>query len=83
MTNASYMTSSSHQAIEVVNKEEDGLLPTDGEPTISIHALKGIQPHASCTMTILGAIKDAHLLALLDSGSTHNFINNNVASRAG
>jgi hypothetical protein len=69
--------------IEVVDEEDDGLSPTDGEPTISIHALTGIQPRTSRTMTIMVAINNAHLLALLDFGSTHNFIDSTMAFRAG
>jgi hypothetical protein len=34
-------------------------------------------------MAILVSINGAHLIALLDSGSTHNFIDNMAASRAG
>jgi hypothetical protein len=70
--------------IELVDEEEaEGLSPSDGEPTISIHALTGIQPHTRHTMAILISINGAHLIALLDSSSTHNFINNTAASRAG
>jgi hypothetical protein len=69
--------------IEVVDEETEGLPPGDGEPTISIHALTGIQPRTSRTMVILVSVNGAHLIALLDSGSTHNFIDNTAASRVG
>jgi hypothetical protein len=69
--------------IEVVDEETEGLSPDDGELTISIHALTGIQPHASRTMAILVSVNDAHLITLLDLGSTHNFIDNTTTSRAG
>jgi hypothetical protein len=64
-------------------EEEDELFPTDGESAISIHALTGIQSRTCCTTAILVSINGAHLIALLDSGSTHNFIDNTTASRAG
>jgi hypothetical protein len=69
--------------IEVVDEETEGLSPDDGELTISIHALTDIQPHASRTMAILVSVNDAHLITLLDLGSTHNFIDNTTTSRAG
>jgi hypothetical protein len=69
--------------IEVVDEEEtDGLSPGDGEPTIYIHALTGIQPPAR-TMAILFSINSAQLITLLDSGLTHNFIDNTAASKVG
>jgi hypothetical protein len=42
--------------------------PTD--PTISLHALTGIQQHTSKTMQLWVQIGDATVMALLDSGST-------------
>jgi hypothetical protein len=70
--------------IEVVDEEvSEGLSQSDGELTISIHVLTGIQPRTSYTMAILISINGAHLIALLDSGSNHNFIDNTAASRAG
>jgi hypothetical protein len=69
--------------IEVVDEDEvDGLSPTTDEPTISLHMLTGIQPRASRTMTLLVDINGTQLVALLDFGSTHNFIDNATASRA-
>jgi hypothetical protein len=53
--------------IEVV---DDGLSPTDGEPTIPIHAPAGVQPRAGRTMMILVAVNGIQLIALLDSSST-------------
>jgi hypothetical protein len=70
--------------VEVGDEEDtEGLSPGDGEPTFSIHALTDIQPCTSRTMAILISVNDAHLIALLDSGSTHNFIDNTVAPSAG
>jgi hypothetical protein len=70
--------------IEVVDEEEPaGLSPNADEPTISIHALTSIQPRTSHTMAILVTANGTHIIALLDSGSTHNFIDNMAASRVG
>jgi hypothetical protein len=59
--------------IEVVDEDDDeGLSPLEGELTISLHALIGIQPCISRTMKIAVTINGTGLLALLDSGPTHN-----------
>jgi hypothetical protein len=60
--------------IEVV--KEDTIAPIDnvGDPTISLHALIGIQPSAGRTMQIIIVVNGERLVALLNSGSTHNFI---------
>jgi hypothetical protein len=70
--------------IEVVAEtiEEDEPLEPD-EPTISLHALTEVQPRAGRTMQLRVAINGAHFLALLDSGSTHNFLDTEAAARAG
>jgi hypothetical protein len=62
--------------------EEDEPLELD-EPTISLHALTGVQPRAWRTMQLRVAINGAHFLSLLDSGSTHNFVDTEAAARAG
>jgi hypothetical protein len=54
-----------------------------GEPTISIHALTGIQPRTGRTMHVHVHIAVTLLVALLDTGSTHNFIDTDAATRAG
>jgi hypothetical protein len=48
--------------------------PANGDPTISIHALTGIQPRTSKTMQMQVSVGTTVLTALLDSSSTHNFI---------
>jgi hypothetical protein len=55
--------------------------PTD--PTISLHALTGIQQHTSKTMQLWVQIDDATIMALLDSGSTHNFLDTAIAEHIG
>jgi hypothetical protein len=66
--------------IEVVDDDEaDNSTPTDGEPMISLHVLIGIQLRTGHTMqiTVTG------LLVLLDTGSTHNFIDTDKAAKVG
>jgi hypothetical protein len=70
--------------IEVVFDEECVGDPSNGgEPTISIHALTGIQPCTGRTMHVHVHIVGTLLVALLDTGSTHNFIDTDAATRAG
>jgi hypothetical protein len=69
--------------IEVVDEDDiDRLSPTTDEPTISLHALTGIQSRANRTMVLMVDVNGTQLIALLDSSSTHNFISNTAASRA-
>jgi hypothetical protein len=57
--------------------------PTDAsDPTISIHALTWIHPQSGKTMQLVVDINGVWLTALLDSGSTHNFVDLEVAARA-
>lgn len=68
-------------------EEEESLENGVGEetveevPEISIHAIS--DTHAPQTMRILGKIGKQPLQVLVDSGSTHNFLNLQVAKRAG
>ena len=48
-------------------------------PTISLHALTGIEGYQ--TMRIMGRIKKQSVVILIDSGSTHNFIDQVVSKR--
>jgi hypothetical protein len=68
--------------IEVIDEEDTALAASEGESTISVHALTGLQLHSSSTMQLLVHVNGACLMALLDSGSTHNFINEQAAARA-
>jgi hypothetical protein len=67
--------------------EANLLLPEDEQetetqpPLISLHAITGI-PHEE-TMKLHVSIGNHSLIALVDSGSTHNFINTEVAQRVG
>ncbi|XP_076915407.1 uncharacterized protein LOC143574750 [Bidens hawaiensis] len=49
------------------------------EPRISIHALTGITSYS--TMKIIGSMGTRTLHILVDSGSTHNFIDQNLATK--
>jgi hypothetical protein len=71
--------------IEVLGDDEvDQHLTTEaGDPTISIHALTGIRPSFGKTMQIHILVNGVVLTALLDSGSTHNFVDTDVAAHAG
>jgi hypothetical protein len=55
----------------------------EAAPTISLHALTGIQPRSSRTMQVMVLINGTHLSTLLDSGSTHNFVDSTTATQAG
>jgi hypothetical protein len=68
--------------IEVLGDDE-AEPPATGDPTISLHALTGIQPSLGRTMQIPVSINGVILTTLLDSGSTHNFVDVDIAARAG
>jgi hypothetical protein len=62
---------------------EDNDTPGDitDTPVISIHALTVIHPCAGRTMQLYVDINGAWITALLDSGSTHNFMDLDTAER--
>jgi hypothetical protein len=73
--------------LEVTDYEDDE--PGDTEPTafdpetpmISIHAIAGIR--IEDTMQLYISIGNEQFIALLDSGSMHNFIRGDVVRRVG
>jgi hypothetical protein len=65
-------------SIELLDDEED-----DGEPTLSLATLTGIQPTTGRTMPVSVAIGSTSLCALLDFDSTHNFIDTSAADSSG
>jgi hypothetical protein len=67
----------------VIDDNTDNSVPDATELTISIHALASIYPRTGHTMKIIVDINGAHLLALLDSGSSHNFVDVEAAAYAG
>jgi hypothetical protein len=68
--------------IEVI---EDDDAPADATDTsvISIHVLTGIRPRVGRTMQLYVVINGARITTLLDSGSTHNFMDLNTIARIG
>jgi hypothetical protein len=69
--------------LEVVAEEEEAEQQAADDPTISLHALIGIQPRSGRMMQLPVVINKVILIALLDSGSTHNFVDTEVAARVG
>jgi hypothetical protein len=68
--------------IEVVGDDDKSSPPDNVEaPIISLHALTGIRPHSGRTMQLVVTINGTCLTALLDSGSTHNFVDVEAAAR--
>jgi hypothetical protein len=71
--------------IDVV-EDDDGDTPLPagaGDPQISIHVLTGIRPRSDRTMQLAIDTNSVRLTALLDSGSTHNFVDLEAAEQAG
>ena len=56
------------------NEESD-----DSQPIISCHALSGFS--VPQTLKVVGFLKKQKVTVLIDSGSTHNFINKKLATR--
>jgi hypothetical protein len=52
-------------------------------PSISLHTVTGVRTRGYQTMKVYVTIGDAIAIALLDSGSTHNFIDVDMVRRAG
>ena len=75
--------------IEVVEESEDGceLISDDKEeeceaiPEISLHALSDISTPQ--TMRVVGTVHGRRLHVLIDSGSTHHFVNVKFAKKMG
>jgi hypothetical protein len=60
---------------------EGAAMPTANDPTISLHTLTGIQPHSGRTMQVSVTINWFFLTALLEFGSTHNFMDTTAVER--
>lgn len=74
--------------MEIVPDDSDDIVePTEHahmeEPAISLHALTGIQPRSTQTMKLPVWVGSTKLIALVDSGSTHNFISDDAVDRTG
>uniref|UniRef100_A0A803L706 Integrase catalytic domain-containing protein n=1 Tax=Chenopodium quinoa TaxID=63459 RepID=A0A803L706_CHEQI len=69
-------------SIDSESDEDLGSFPNSiDEPQISMHALAGNQSFQ--TMRVIGRIQGKDLHILIDSGSTHNFVDASVASKLG
>uniref|UniRef100_A0A803MBH9 Ty3 transposon capsid-like protein domain-containing protein n=1 Tax=Chenopodium quinoa TaxID=63459 RepID=A0A803MBH9_CHEQI len=64
-------------------EEECEVLESDGEfdPQISVHALAG--SNSFQTMRVKGVVNGKDLHILIDSGSTHNFVDMSIAAKLG
>jgi hypothetical protein len=69
--------------IELIDDHEAPVVSKASDPTISIHALTGIEPRFDRTMKVTVIINKVELTSLLDSGSTHNFIDMATTNRVG
>ncbi|CAM8978876.1 unnamed protein product [Rhodiola kirilowii] len=64
-----------------LHAEEHELVNPDTTPNISCHALEGRV--APSTLRLRGQLKTLPIVILVDSGSTHNFLQTRVARKAG
>jgi hypothetical protein len=71
--------------VQAVVLHQGGIDPTEAAdtPMISIHTITGIGPRAGRTMQLYAVINGARITAVLDSGSTHNFVDLETAARVG
>ena len=63
------------EELEAMQKEEES------RPAISLHAMLGTIGYQ--TMRVQGKIKNQLVIFLLDTGSTHNFMDHNIIKRTG
>ncbi|KAJ0578410.1 putative nucleotidyltransferase, Ribonuclease H [Helianthus annuus] len=64
---------------EFIMDESIGQQEWQDPPQISLHALTGMVSYS--TMKVLGSIGNKQLRILIDSGSTHNFVNEQLAMK--
>nr|KYP33317.1 hypothetical protein KK1_045838 [Cajanus cajan] len=74
-------TSDSVDSEEVVDLDDDSTVDICLDPLISVNALTGVTKFN--TMRVTGRSRKKPLHILIDSGSTHNFLDVNVAKRLG
>jgi hypothetical protein len=70
--------------MEVANHEDDDPATDDNiesQPQISLHAIAGVRTRD--TMQVVVQLGRVTVTALIDSGSTHNFVSEAVATRTG
>jgi len=61
------------------NAEADTAADANADPGISLHAITGVRARACQTMKVRVSIAGISRIALLDSGSSHNFIDTALA----
>lgn len=66
----------------ILDYEDDPDAPVGSDLEISLPAIMGIHPRLGQTMRIMVTINKLPLVALLNSGSTHNFIAKSVVRQA-
>jgi hypothetical protein len=69
--------------IELIHDDESPGDNDGADPTISIHVLTGIVPRSSRTMKVTVLINEVALMALLDFGSTNNFVDMDAVTCVG
>ena len=69
----------SEQAVTEEEEDEEEAKEDNGE--ISIHALKGVTNNK--IMKVEGHVKGKGLMVLIDSGSTHNFLDEGTTKKLG
>jgi hypothetical protein len=72
-----------HLFVIEVDEDEADQAADAGEPSISIHALTSICPCSGRTMQLFVNTNGMQLLVLINSGSTHNFVDIDSVARAG
>jgi hypothetical protein len=63
------------------DSDEEQSAGTEDAPTVSLHAIAGTR--SPDTMRVELRLGDAPLVALIDTGSTHNFVSEAAAARTG
>jgi hypothetical protein len=65
----------------IIAAEETPTLPIPSDAQLSLHVMSGSRPQS--TFRIYGTIAKKQVVILVDSGSTHNFIQDRVAKFLG
>lgn len=73
------MKSSSFEEFPDYSKQLDIADQVPGSPVLSLHALQGLQGHN--TMRFTAIVGNTEVIVLVDSGSTHNFMDLRMAKR--
>ena len=68
---------------EQEGSNEDEGVEEDANPQISVHAINGLRAKGYSNMRVTVFVKRKPLHILIDSGSTHNFLDVEVAKKLG